>query len=262
LSIDKRFKTDYHKIMKISLVLCLSLFSHFALAEEQISCRIKPITIAIVDTGFGFNGFGQGAKLCKYGHKDFTSDQIYTTEYGTVDPVPLDLHGHGTNVAGIIQRYADKSDARYCLVIIKFFKSGDLKFGVNARASVDSIKFATNIHVDYINYSGGGEDYLPNEELAVKKFISQGGKFIAAAGNEGEDIDESHYYPAYYDDVVAVGSLNKDKEHSRTSNFGESVEAWEIGENITAYGITMTGTSQATAVHTGKMIAEDKLNCH
>jgi subtilisin family serine protease len=248
--------------MKIPLVFCLFLLGHFATAEEPVACRIKPLTIAVIDTGFGFNGYGQGAKLCKYGHKDFTSDQIYTTDYGTVDPVPLDLHGHGTNVAGIIQRYADNSDARYCLVIIKFFKSGDIKFGVNAKASLDSIKFATNIHADYINYSGGGEDYLPNEELAVKKFIGQGGKFIAAAGNEAKDIDDTPYYPAYYDGVVAVGSLDGFRNHSKSSNFGESVEAWEIGENVTAYGISLSGTSQATAVHTGRMIARDKLNCH
>ena len=48
----------------------LSLFASCVFAEQKCQ-KERPITIAVVDTGFGYGEHGQTKKLCKYGHKDF-----------------------------------------------------------------------------------------------------------------------------------------------------------------------------------------------
>lgn len=249
------------------------------LAEETCKKTEKPIIVAVIDTGFG-KGVKSDTKLCKFGHKDFTPTQELTDMFGTKDKVPLDKHGHGTNIVGVIEKYA--GDANYCIVVLKYFDPNHN----NSLASARAFQYAMNLKVQIINYSGGGTEKSDAEKALVKKFIDNGGKIIAAAGNEKSDIDEkkSYYYPALSDPrVVVVGNAtkfdqqsydeskdeNKEKKQvyvdgvlsfvSPVSNWGFRVNYWEYGENVSGHGITMTGTSQATAIHTGKFIK--KLGC-
>ena len=67
------------------------------------------ITIAVIDTGLRKDIVEQGYSkgICKIGHKDFTGTGIN------------DDHGHGTNISGLIHKYA--KGLKYCQVIIKFW---------------------------------------------------------------------------------------------------------------------------------------------
>lgn len=209
----------------------------------------KQIIVAVIDTGFGYNGLGKEATLCKKGHKDFTSDKRRAKDFNTVDPIPADLTGHGTNVAGIIDTYAGKSN--YCLVIIKYFSPTT----DNLKSSIQAIKYATAIKADFINYSSSGTESDNQENAAVKKYLDQGGVFVAAAGNDGLDMSKNHIYPAMSDSrIVIVGNLGPNGKRHITSNYGLSRITWEFGVNMEVYGINMTGTSQATAKVTGKLV--------
>jgi subtilisin family serine protease len=293
----------------------------------------KPITIAVIDTGFGFHGLGKGAKLCKYGHKDFSGVNKFRTDLGTKDPVPLDNMGHGTNVAGLIEQYANIGHANYCLVIVKY--SDPLaKQTNNFPAEIKAFTWANKIHVDLINYSGGGSEFNIYEAMQITKFLDQGGILVAAAGNNRNELDGStkaKWFPAMVDTrIVVVGSKeNKyiedqylkggeleganwnvieemdkmrekfdkhgffvltimrtdpdilemdENEHltafkvksykvlikfhgevfikSDSSNFGKLVNRWEFGGEQVAYGLPFSGTSQATAIATGKIVGE------
>lgn len=289
----------------------------------------KPITIAVIDSGFGYRGAGHDAKLCKYGHKDFTKDNEYDMTYGTKDAIPLDKYGHGTNVAGLIQAYA--GTANYCLVILKYVNTPRQDKNLDQNL-LKAIQYADEIKVDLINFSGVGSELIPDEIKTVKKFLDSGGIFVASAGNDRDIINgPTHYkaYPAMDDDrIVVVGSKNpypidnlfsdngelaengwnvsermpeinekldkqgfcilvidrKDTDviyedenekpiphtteyyrvlikkgndiflKSDFSNFGKRVNRWEPGDVQTAYGITFSGTSQATAIATGKIV--------
>ncbi len=46
--------------------------------SEDKTCVRDPIKVAVIDSGFGFKGLGKDAKLCKYGHKDFSVSKKYT----------------------------------------------------------------------------------------------------------------------------------------------------------------------------------------
>jgi len=225
------------------------------------SCHGRPTTIAIIDTGFGAGFRGEEmAKLCKYGHKNFVDDDN-SFKFGTKDPVPVDHNGHGTHVAGIIDKYAREANINYCLVVIEYYSPKD-DSNQNLQNTVKAINYAKQIHVDFINYSSGGLDKSNEEVMAVKNFLNAGGKFIAAAGNEHTDLSQRPYYPAMDDSrVIVVGSIKRDGTIARYSNFGTRVNRWEMGSGVEVFGKYMGGTSQACAIATGKLVGETKNFC-
>lgn len=216
----------------------------------------RTLIVAVIDTGLGINSLSEKAKLCKYGHKDFTKSKVFVKLKKTVDPIPVDDNSHGTNIAGIIQKYA--GDADYCIVIIKYYsKSGSGED--NIENTINAIEYATDIRADFINYSSGGHYYSRLEDIAIKRFLNQGGTFVAAAGNDHCDIDKKPYYPAMNDRrIVSVGALDEVGNIASYSNFGKSVKRWELGNQVNGFGIIMSGTSQATAITTGKLVRERK----
>lgn len=252
-------------LMKISTILLLAIAIGGCTQREAEAkhCGKYPVKIAVIDTGFGFEDRGHTANLCKYGHKDFSLDRQFSGAYDTKVPVPLDTHSHGTNIVGIIDEYAKKSHLNYCIVVIKYYSTQQTGY-LNMMAMVQSIKYAANIKVDYVNISGGGDTFSPEEFVQVKRYLNQGGHLVTAAMNDNVDLDlpENQVYPAMYDKrIVVVGNSSPTGEKSKSSNYGSVVKRWEIGENVTAYGITMTGTSQATAVATGKIASENENKC-
>jgi len=212
----------------------------------------KKIVVAVIDTGFGYNAESLKEKhLCKYGHKDFTTDQKFVKILNTKDKVPLDTHSHGTNVVGIIDKFA--GDADYCIVVIKFFvDNGEEKNAISSRLAIE---YAVSLKPDVINYSAGSSRADEIEIDAIKKFLDKKGIFVAAAGNSSKNLGiEGNFYPAMYDKrIYVVGNLDKDG-YASTSNYGKLVTDWENGTNVEAFGITLSGTSQATAVKTGKIL--------
>lgn len=248
----------------------MKVFSLISLACLFISCSASadrcgksPIKVAILDTGFGFEDRGHEANLCKYGHKDFTRDGQFSSAYVTSSPVPIDFNGHGTNIAGIIDRYAKQAHINYCLVIVKYY-SAQQTDTQNIASSAKAIQYAANIKADFINYSGGGPKSDLSEKIAIMHFLNGGGKFVAAAGNEHEDLNapDCAYYPAMEDPrIIVVGNYDKNGTPAESSNYGIRVNRWEIGMGVKAFGLTMSGTSQATAAVTGKIVAESNNRC-
>jgi subtilisin family serine protease len=229
----------------------------------------RTTVIAVLDTGFDGAAVWDGGgyhtpKLCQFGHKDFTGGKTAKSTY-TQDEVPVDDHGHGTHIAGLIDRYARQTNQSYCLVILKYYEpNADRK---NLQNTIEAINYARQIRADFINYSGGGVQTSPQEIEAVKAFINAGGTFVAAAGNEGSNMDFFHYYPAQDDDrVVAVANGVNEPHRAHTSNYGKRVNRWEQGSNILSilpggqFGY-MTGTSQSAAIATGKIVAEKNKSC-
>jgi Subtilase family len=259
---NRRYILDIMKIYTI-FTIALTLVACTQREAEAKHCGKYPIKIAVIDTGFGYEDKGHTANLCRYGHKDFSIDRQFSGSFDTKVPVPLDIHSHGTNIVGIIDDYAKKSHLNYCIVVIKFY-SGQQSSYVNMRSMVKSIQYAANIKADYVNISGGGNVFQYEEYKEVKRYLNGGGKLIVAAMNDNIDIDltDNHVYPAMYDPrIIVVGSNASSGVKSKSSNYGNAVKRWEVGENVTAYGITMTGTSQATAVATGKIASENANKC-
>lgn len=236
------------------------LFSLFAYSAHSDTLCNPTVRIGVLDTGFGYQDKGHSVKLCKFGHKDFSGDNVFLSNYGTVDPIPSDnggsrTSGHGTNIAGLIDMYASHGNDNYCLVIIKYFSSDPAKNqGNSVNASLKALQYAKLIGVDLINYSGGGVDKSEAEDKLIKEYLDAGGIFVAAAGNEKSDIDKKPFFPAMADPrILVVGNNNSNGTLNTSSNYGRSVRYWANGTNVSVFGITLTGTSQATAVVSGKI---------
>lgn len=236
-------------VLSISVLLLTVLFPINAV-------HAKTLVVAVIDTGIDVSV----RKLCKFGHKSFIDkekDQINIT--------PQDDNGHGTHVADTIVNQAG-TDGDYCIVSIKFYEN--TSSGVeNLKKMINAFRYAMNIKADIINISGGGADFISQEFFMVLKALKKGIVIVAAAGNNHEDLDKDcNYYPGCYDKrIVMVGNLKKDffgnTSISDSSNYGKRVSRWEVGTNVLAAlpggkSGYLTGTSQATAIATGKILKE------
>lgn len=210
----------------------------------------KPITIAVIDTGIDKDE----PNLCKFGHKSFVGG----------NPL-VDRVGHGTHIAGLINRNIGENRGDFCLVSIKWHENN--VSGVDeVTAMRKAIQYAININVDYINISAGGSGPREDERKVVLNALNKGITVVAAAGNEFDNMDQKcDYYPACYDNrIITVGNLEKMGSRAPSSNYGNYVKRWEVGTNVVSdfpNGVQalLTGTSQSTAVATGKLV-HDKLN--
>lgn len=238
----------------VLVVMILLSFNANAFAKE------RPIIVAVIDTGIDLNIMKQGRKkgICRFGHKSFAPKLKKKTKKEKYEWAQLkDINGHGTNISGLIHKYAGKSN--YCQVILKFYKKDSYN---NLTAIIRSLKRAIELNVDIINISGGGLERSDYEKRLIKKALDMGIFVITAAGNEMSDSSAKGYYPAnYYNDVIVVGSRYGDKHTRRrsrrlaSSNFGKKIDIYEVGfEQKGSYGKEMTGTSQATAITTGKFV--------
>lgn len=209
----------------------------------------KQLRVAIVDTGLDQKDPRFSKLLCPGNLSwNFASNNSDTSDH----------HGHGTHVAGLIKQYAGSSD--YCLIIYKFYNGkSDLD---PASATVAAFNRAVKDKVDIINYSAGGNGYEAEEDVALRNADRHGITMVLAAGNNGKDLTNKPYYPAVLPlkNKIVVGSLDFDsKKPHASSNYGKEVSVWERGENLLStlpngHEGYLTGTSQATAIHTGKLI--------
>lgn len=225
----------------------------------------KRVMIAVIDTGLD-EALMNKSWVCPTGHKDFTGNGL------------KDNHGHGTHISGLVDQYAkdfiflknkkapadiDKVQIDYCQIIVKYYDP-KVPHNDNLKATIKSFRWAIDQKVDIINYSGGGTSYSEEEKKLIVEALNKGIKVVAAAGNERSDIDKHKYYPAMYDSRISIVanlvSANS-RQVASSSNYGQSVNTYEIGTNVLSrlpgagFGY-MTGTSQAAAIKSGKLVRE------
>lgn len=179
-------------------------------AAWEVTRGSRGIRIAVIDTGVDGT------------HPDLKGRIDTKTSYSFVDDSPLtDSPGHGTHVAGIIGALADNKQGiagimwDVTLVPIKVFRGwGGATASDVAKAILYAAGLSTNPKnpnpVDVINLSLGG----PADDLAMRLAVEKVAKetdilLVAAAGNDG--LAEV-YYPAAYEEVIAVGAAAYDQD--------------------------------------------------
>jgi hypothetical protein len=217
----------------------LSLLLFTSISEAKL------LKIAILDSGLQ-SGYINSLPLCPSGHKSFISSAW------DVD----DGKGHGTNIALTIQKYIGKAPD-YCLLIIKVVS-------VNTRETnvlPEAIDYAREQRASIINISLSGVDSIDEEQMAIQRALNRNMVVFVAAGNDSQNLDKNcNIYPACYQFKTnqkgfgVIGNYRTPGVRHFTSNYGSVVNMWEIGTDIKTFDITMTGTSQATAVATGKLV--------
>lgn len=225
--------------MALILILLLVLpLDSFAIKDDVLNKSKRQITIAILDTGV--SDYSK-LKICKNGLIDLTHSSI------------TDTNGHGQNVAHAAASHL--KNVNYCMYIIKY-SEGNIS---SKYYSNEAFEKALELNVDIINFSAGGKGTSIFEWNILKKIEFKNIILVTSAGNENLNLDEECvYYPSCYKltNIVTVGSLNNEGKRSKFSNYGKVVTISYYGENQTYGGITLTGTSQATAHITGLLARE------
>ncbi len=166
-------------------------------------------------------------------------------EIGDNDPTDDNLksNGHGTLVSGIIA--ADPNNNLGITGMNPNVKIMALKV-VNQNGTgtvadeIDAINFATNNSADIINASFGGPGFSQSEKAAIESFP---GIFVAAAGNDSDDLESTPSYPAAYDssNIISVSATDYNDAAASFTNYGlTTVDLAAPGVRIASTGITDT----------------------
>lgn len=148
-------------------------------------------------------------------------------DFANNDNDPMDDNSHGTHCAGTIGALGNNNvgvvgvNWHVSLLGIKFLKgdgSGD------TAGAIKAIEYATSLGIPILSNSWGGAPYSE----ALKDTIEQAAKkdilFVAAAGNNSNDIDLRPTYPASYNipNIVSVSATDSRDEMAKFSNYGKS----------------------------------------
>ena len=216
------------------------------------------IRVGIVDTGIDLDDTRFAPLFCKDAlPRDFTGSGM------------RDDMGHGTHVAGLIKHYAGQTG--YCLIIAKFYDKRNNEGASTSASYMAALLWTIDQRADIINLSLDGSQPMAGERFAMGAHPEI--QFIVAAGNSSASLDDPTQpsYPACYDtsNMIVVGSTLADgKTRAYSSNYGRRVTHHEIGDDVLSTWPKWkcaprvkncrgrySGTSQATAIATGKTIA-------
>ncbi|HXF71886.1 MAG TPA: S8 family peptidase [Actinomycetota bacterium] len=158
-------------------------------------------------------------------------DDVNGWDFAEGDPVPQDLDGHGTHLAGIIAAAANNGVGGAgvcpgCRVMA-------LRFGFDLESELEAIAYAIENGADIINMSFGWRYFSRNQWAAIAIAGLDGVLVVAAAGNALGDndmpleidfprdgvLDCCPAYPASYDlpNIISVAASNAVDEYAYES---------------------------------------------
>lgn len=185
----------------------------------------------------------------------------------------FDVHGHGTHVTSLVlgsyyenNKPTDPVCDDVVIYSCRYYKMEEVQ------SVTDCVQRGTDLGIDVYVLAGGEDTFWTKEYNAIKN-IKKSAVFIAAAGNDGYDMEENPYFPAMYRytyklkgiekhfeplaNIQVVGALTSDHMKWNKSNYIIGMY-WEPGVNILgAYRgkyAKLSGTSQATAIRAHKHI--------
>ncbi|TVL92859.1 S8 family peptidase [Streptomyces sp. SAJ15] len=195
------------------------------------------VTAYVIDTGV------------RVTHKDFEGRAVSGFDAIDNDDDANDGQGHGTHVAGTIAGAQHGVAKKAKIVAVRVLD--DQGSGTTEQV-VAGIDWVTEHHqgpsVANMSLGGGADEAL---DAAVKKAIASGVTFAVAAGNESTDAGQGS--PARVQEAITVASSTEDDQQSDFSNFGQIVDLYAPGSEITSTWNdsdegtkTISGTSMAT----------------
>lgn len=228
--------------------------------------QLKPILVAVVDSGIdsshpAFKGvlhhnedeiLGNGVDDDANGLVDDDIGYDFVTE----QPEPIDLFGHGTHVAGLINNaWSHTGELGGAFnTKLRIFRALD---GSGKSNSIDlsrAIAAAIRSKADIMNCSWGGGPETQALRDAFAAANATGMMIFSSAGNDGLQVDDNPPVPKRFPGVIVVGASTAGNERARFSNWGsKSVFAFAPGSDITSTlpGARMgekSGTSMASPI--------------
>ncbi|MFC4438245.1 MULTISPECIES: S8 family serine peptidase [Natrialbaceae] len=228
-------------------------------APQQVNCEgawettlgDPGVTISIIDQGIQYDHpnleENMDGSVSNYGY-DFAGNSD--------DPYPASAdENHGTHVGGIAAGGTDNGTGHAGISDCSMLSARALDDSGGGSLSdiADAIQWSADQGAEVINMSLGGGGYSSTMDDACQYAYDAGSLLVAAAGN---DYGGSVSYPAAYDTVVAVSSLDENESLSSFSNLGPEIELAAPGSNVLSaipwddYD-EFSGTSMASPVAAG-----------
>jgi len=194
------------------------------------------------------------------------------------DATPEDIDGHGTAVAGIVGAVGNNGQgavgASWGVKLLPI-RAGDTS-ALTTSAINESLAYVASLKEDGVNIVATNNSYgsSMSSSTTFNEILNHrdlGILFVAAAGNDGSDIDNNAnppQFPAGHDlsNIISVASSGQDDSLSASSNYGAvSVDLSAPGNRIYttvtggAYGY-LSGTSAASPMVAGAVALTAKAN--
>jgi len=185
----------------------------------------EDILVAVIDTGVDYN------------HPDLKANiwqEPVSKNYGydlvEADNDPMDITGHGTQVAGIISSITNDIGVlglAYNAQILPLRVGDD--DGILSSAVIEAIDKAIELKVDVINASYGGYAYSRLEEEAYRRAYDQNIVLVGAAGNDNRNLST---YPAKLSTFISVAASDEVNEKASFSNYASDITVAAPGSFI------------------------------
>ncbi len=234
------------------------------------------VVVAVIDTGVDYAHEDLSYNMW-VNPKEVAGNDLDDDGNGYVDDIyginaingtgdPMDHHGHGTHVSGIIGATGNNGigvtgvNWKIKIMALKFMDGS----GGALSDEIECIDYIIDMkqrgeNIKGVNGSFGSSQFSQAEYHAIRLLQDYGIIFVAAAGNEGSNNDSNPVYPASYDlpNIIAVAATDQDDTLADFSNYGiRSVDLGAPGVNILStiprngYA-SFDGTSMATPHVTG-----------
>ncbi len=164
------------------------------------------------------------------------------------DTNPMDVHFHGTHVAGIV---VDTTPENVKIMPIRVIDEEGKGYDSDI---AQGIRFAVDNGADIINMSFAGEEYSPHLADAIDYALSKNVVIIAASGNESANT--ATLYPASEERIIVVSAIDQNDKIAEFSNTGASIDVSAPGVDIISSApgkrfISLSGTSLAAPFVSG-----------
>ena len=177
-------------------------------------------------------------------------------DYRKPDNQPLDEHGHGTSVAGIVAATGNNGIGIAGVAFgtkVMVLRAGTSRGLLEEDDVAAAILYAVEMGARIVNMSFGDTEEAPFLEDVLRYAYSRDVVLFAAAGNDG---DTTPYYPAALSETISVGASDEGDARANFSSFGESLDFLAPGVSVltTALGggyQRFNGTSAASPVAAG-----------
>ncbi len=195
----------------------------------------RDVVVAVIDTGVDYTHPDLAANIWT-NNREIPGNWIDDDNNGYKDDVhganviantgdPMDDHGHGTHVAGIIAAEGNNNTGVVGIaynVQVMPIKAAQSSGDISASDIADAIYYAVENGADVINMSFGGYNQSQVEKDALAVGFSRAA-LVAAAGNDAQInmpcFRGLNFYPAAYDWVLGVMASTPSKKLAFFSNF-------------------------------------------
>ena len=225
----------------------------------EIERGVSDTVVAVIDTGVDYTHVDLAENMWR--NPDETPngldddgngiiDDIYGADFandnnGGNDGDPMDIAGHGTNIAGIIGAVGNNGigiagvNWEVGIMALKVFRPDGYAYDTDILEAINYVlaQKAKGVNIVAVNASYGGPYGSQSDPMndAIKNLGSAGIVFCAAAGNNGKNSDVNASYPASYNaaNIIAVAATDQNDALAPFSNYGAvSVDIAAPGVNI------------------------------